>query len=171
MRKLAFYDVNIEYINYLKKFEPKIPNISYENNDKFVCGVVMEFGDIHYFAPISSFKKQQRTNILIEDRNGKILSSIRFSFMFPIPQSQYWIKDFKMEERKYRFLLQNELKFCNKNIEIIRNKAMYVYKRRISGHDEVINNSCCNFKLLEEKCLEFELQRENNSEYEDWELE
>lgn len=156
MGKLAFYDVDIDYINYLKRYEPKIPNILYSGNDKFVCGVVLRFDDINYFAPVSSFKKQQKTNILIKDAKGKILSSIRFSFMFPVPAGQLKMKDFSKEEEKYRFLLQSELKFCNKNIELIRHKAMYVYKRRVSGHDEMININCCDFKLLEKKCREYE---------------
>lgn len=41
MGKLMFYEVSKQYIDYLKLFEPKIPNINYGTNNKFVCGIVL----------------------------------------------------------------------------------------------------------------------------------
>ena len=34
--KLKFYNIDINYIKYLKQFDSKIPNIEYENHNKFV---------------------------------------------------------------------------------------------------------------------------------------
>lgn len=35
-------------------------------------------------------------------------------------------------------------------------KARYTYKRYNSGYDKMFMKNCCNFKLLEEKCLEYQ---------------
>ena len=105
MGKLMFYEVSNQYINYLKLFESKIPNINYDKNNKFVCGVVLSVDGFDYFAPISSFSKQQKTNILIKNSNGETISSIRFSFMIPIPKNEIKIKNFSKEEYKYRSCL------------------------------------------------------------------
>ena len=152
-----FYEVSEQYIDYLKLFEPKIPNINYGTNNKFVCGIVLSVVGFDYFAPISSFKKQQKTNILIKNSNGETVSSIRFSFMFPIPKTEIKIKDFSKEEYKYRRLLLEEWQYCNSIKDKIISKAKYIYKRYNSGYDKMLMRNCCNFKLLEEKCLEYQL--------------
>lgn len=51
---LKFYDINPEYVNYLRQFDNRIPNIVYEANNKFVCGIVLSVNKHNYFAPISS---------------------------------------------------------------------------------------------------------------------
>lgn len=150
-----FYNVEKRYIEFLKKFDNKVPNIDYNGkHDKFFCGVVLTINDINYFAPISSFSKKQRTNIVIEDVNAKPISSIRFAFMFPAPIEVLSIKDFKKEDSKYQRLLQMELKFCNKNVAKIYKKAKDVYKIGTTN-THPLNNACCNFKLLEEKYKEY----------------
>ena len=156
MGRLMFYDVSKQYIDYLKLFEPKIPNIKYSTNNKFVCGIVLSVNDFNYFAPISSFEKQQKTNILIKNSKGETMSSIRFSFMFPIPKIEIKIKDFLKEEYKYRRLLLEEWQYCNSIKDKIISKANYIYKRYNSGYDKMLLKNCCNFKLLEEKCLEYQ---------------
>jgi len=155
MPNINFYDVNKEYIQYLKMFDSKIPNIDYSKHEKFVCGIVLQINGFNYFAPIPSFNKQQKTNILILNENGNPISSIRFSFMFPAPDEVLYRKD---------FLLLQEYRFCNKNKDAIYKKARYVYKRVVSGHDEFMTNLCCNFKLLETKCAEYEMQKDMLSE-------
>lgn len=80
---INFYEVDKNYIKYLQQYEPKIPNMEYHTNQKFVCGIVLRINQYNYYAPISSNKKKQRTNILIKDLDGTTLSSIKFSFMFP----------------------------------------------------------------------------------------
>ncbi|WIV11076.1 type III toxin-antitoxin system ToxN/AbiQ family toxin [Proteiniborus sp. MB09-C3] len=157
MDKLMFYEVSQQYINYLKLFEPKIPNIDYNTHNKFVCGVIFSIDGFNYFAPISSFKEQQKTNIIINNSNGEAVSSIRFSFMFPIPEAEIKIKDFSKEEYKYRRLLLEEFKYCNIIRDKIISKAKYTYKRYNSGYDKMLMKNCCNFRLLEEKCLEYQV--------------
>lgn len=78
--------------------------------------------------------------------------------MFPCPSEYLSKKDFSKEEAKYRNLLRKELEYCNKNIEKIKKLANQVYKLGIK--EETRNKiNICDFKKLEEKCLEFEKLR------------
>ena len=43
--KIKFYDVNLDYIDFLKKFESKVPDIKYETREKFVSGVLFEINE------------------------------------------------------------------------------------------------------------------------------
>lgn len=89
--RLKFYEVDSEYINYLKmNVDNKIPNIEYDKHKKFFCGIVLTINNFNYFAPVSSYNKKAHTVFLIMDKDRKTkelkpISSLRFSFMFPCP--------------------------------------------------------------------------------------
>lgn len=150
---LKFYEVDQAYINYLKSFDRQIPDISYDKYNKFVCGIVLSVGGYNYFAPVSSFNKQQATNLLITDK-GRPISSVRFCFMFPAPDEVIKLKDFTTVPPDYLDLLNAEVKFCNKNIADIEKMANKVYKIG-SNRNNPLAYTCCDFKLLENKCTEF----------------
>ncbi|WP_304841984.1 type III toxin-antitoxin system ToxN/AbiQ family toxin [Dubosiella newyorkensis] len=82
--KLGFYDVNIDYIDYLKQFDPKVPNIIYDSHQKFLCGVVFKINGLKYYVPVSSFNREMQSNYVIQV-GGIPVGSLRFSFMFPVP--------------------------------------------------------------------------------------
>ena len=78
---LYFYNVKSEYIAYLSRFDSKVPRVDYSTDnrhDKFLCGIVLTVDKYDYFAPISSFAKQQRTNIIIKTR--KIIQYPAYAF-------------------------------------------------------------------------------------------
>ena len=157
---LKFYEVDSEYIKYLKeKGDKKVPNIEYSNHKKFFCGIVLSINGFNYFAPVSSYNKKVHTSFLIMDRDKEnkglmAISSLRFSFMFPCPIECLKIKDFSKEDKKYQILLRKELKYCNKNKEKIKKLAYLVYKLGLEDKTRERFN-ICNFKKLEEKCLEY----------------
>lgn len=132
--KLKFYEVDGEYIKYLKENgDNKIPNIDYKEHKKFFCGIVLTINNFNYFAPVSSYNKKAHTVFLIMDRDRntkelKAISSLRFSFMFPCPIEYLEQKDFSKEEKQYQALLRKELHYCNINREKIRKKANEIYK-------------------------------------------
>lgn len=146
---LKFYDVDKRYIDYLKTIEPKIPNISYANSDKFVCGVVMSVNGKDYFVPVSSFNTFQATNFLIYNSKGAAISSLRFCFMFPLPSAYIFEKDFtQITDARYKSLLQEEYTYIVKNEKAIFQKAQKVYKIGCNkGH--YLNRNCCDFLKLE----------------------
>ena len=157
---LKFYEVDSEYIKYLREHgDKKIPNIEYEKHNKFFCGIVLTINNFNYFAPVSSYNKKAHTVFLIMDKDRKNkelkpISSLRFSFMFPCPIENLNQKDFSKEDKKYQVLLRKELHYCNTNREKIKKMANQVYKLGINEKTRQKFN-ICDFKKLEEKCLEY----------------
>ena len=152
---LKFYEVDSEYIKYLKENgDEKIPNIDYKKHKKFFCGIVLTINNFNYFAPVSSYNKKVHTSFLIMDKDKETnklnpISSLRFSFMFPCPIEYLSQKDFSKEDEKYRNLLRKELRYCNKNREKIKKLANEVYKLGLKEETRKKFN-ICNFKKLEE---------------------
>lgn len=150
---LKFYDVDISYVNFLRSFDCRVPQIKYNTYNKFVCGVVLKIDKYDYFVPISSNISKQYTNMLIQDDNGKVIASIKFCFMFPVPTNLIKIKDFariRQVDPTYADLLEKELKFCQKNENKILQKAQNIY-RIGCNKKHVLNYSCCDFLLLQQK--------------------
>ena len=157
---LKFYEVDGEYIKYLRvNGDQKIPNIEYEKHKKFFCGIVLTINNFNYFAPVSSYNKKVHTSFLIMDKDRetkelKAISSLRFSFMFPCPIEYLSQKDFSKEDEKYKILLRKELHYCNTNREKIKKMANEVYRLGLNEKNRQKFN-ICDFKKLEEKCLEY----------------
>jgi len=152
MSRLKFYDIDENYIDYLKTFDHQVPNIRYNKFNKFFCGIVLQVGQYNYFAPVTSLTKQQRTNFLIYDK-GRVISSIRFSFMIPAFPEVLTLKDFSKQPQTYRDLLNAEIKYCNQKVDKIYKKAKQVYKIG-TNRSHPLSYTCCDFKLLEEKRFE-----------------
>lgn len=147
---LKFYDIDKDYITYLKTIDGQVPNIEYSSNNKFVCGIVLEINGTKYYAPISHKTNKQRTSIQILDK-GKPISSIRFSFMIPAYDEVLKEKNFKniaINDPKYAALLQAEYSYCSSHIKDIQSKALAVYKIGCNKN-HVLNYTCCDFKKLE----------------------
>jgi len=149
MAKFKFYEVDKDYVAFLQKGDGKVPNIAYSTNDKFLCGILFQINNMSYYAPISSFNKQQKSNILIKNRAGKTLGSIRLSFMFPVPDEMLKVKDFSKEDPLYGRLLAEELDYCNRNADKIIDRAKYIYEAVTQSNDPLWQKICCNFKKLE----------------------
>jgi protein AbiQ len=158
-KQLNFYEVDAEYIAYLMNIDAKVPHIDYtaeSGHDKFLCGVVLSVNGHDYFAPISSFNTPQRTNMIIKNEQGKAISSIRFSFMIPVPPGAVTVKKIKDEPSpEYRRLLDLELKYCQKNANTIYRLAKHVYNSVVGKKDPVMVKNCCDFKKLETACAEY----------------
>ena len=153
---IAFYDVDSEYVDFLKTIDSKVPNIKYDGNNKFVCGIVFKINNVEYYAPVSHMKIQQRTNMLIY-KDKEPISSIRFSFMFPAFSDVLKMKDFSeiaKENSQYANLLYTEYKYCiTHGHEIIKN-AQKVYKIGCNKN-HVLNYTCCDFKKLENEYVNY----------------
>jgi protein AbiQ len=164
MSELKFYEIDPVYISYLSKVDKKVPQVDYSatsTHDKFLCGIVLTVGDHNYFAPISSFKTPQRTNLIIKSERRSALSSIRFSFMIPVPHGVATLKDVASEPSPdYRRLLDWELQFCNKNARAIFSLARFVYDTVINRKDPIMVKNCCDFKALEKACAAYERQHD-----------
>lgn len=150
---LCFYDVDPAYADYLRQYDSRVPNITYGVHNKFTCGIVLSIDGYSYFAPISSNKRRQQTNMLIRDRDGRVLASLKFGFMFPAPRANVALKDFMMvraTDPAYADLLEKEYTFCRAREQDIYLKARRIYEIG-KNPDHVLNRYCCDFHLLEAK--------------------
>ena len=165
MDKLSFYDVDKDYIYYLQQQEikqrgfTKVPNVEYENDKKFLCGVVLSINNINYYVPVTSYKKQQSENFLIvfdDDKFNKIKGSLRFNYMIPVPEAAITERIINKENNpSRRVFLQKQLEYIISNTELIQNRAKRTYLRIINNYNPQLTKNSCDFKLLEKKCLTF----------------
>ena len=161
MGNLNFYTVDSAYVEYLKNAETqkrwftRVPNMEYGQNrkQKFLCGIVLQINEANYYVPVTSFKLKRSDNFLIIADSGDVVSSLRFNYMFPIPNGVVHERIIHSEpDIKYRALLSQELRYCIKNQDTIRKYAERTYKRVQLGKDPGLVHNSCDFALLEEKC-------------------
>ena len=92
--------------------------------------------------------------------NGN-LGVINFNNMIPVTPNNYIIpnlkkKSFNMQELQYQFLLLSQLNWLNRNVHLVKNKAQNLYNRYSKNKLPTnIMNRCCNFKLLEQACANY----------------
>lgn len=153
---LSFYYIDKDYADYLRQYDTKVPALNYETHDKFFCGVVLSVNENKYYVPISHDTSKQQTSILIADKK-RIISSLKFSFMIPVPDSVITRIDFNKiaeKDKKYADLLMAEYEFCAANKERLIKKAEAVYRIGCNQNHK-LHSVCCNFLLLEEKSNEY----------------
>ncbi len=92
--------------------------------------------------------------------NGK-LGAINFNNMIPVTKNNYSLLNLdnnakKTEDIQYNILLQKQLNWLNQHYEQVKNKSKKLYELYINDKlPYVLKCRCCNFKLLEEKCEEY----------------
>ncbi len=159
MDKLNFYTVDLGYVALLKSAEQekrgfsRVPDMDYGNQrkPKFLCGIVLQINSINYYVPVTSYKQQKPDNFLIKAANGQVVSSLRFNYMFPVPDGLLLERIIATEpDRAYRALLAQELRCCIKNQETIRLLAERTYRRVLLGKNPGLVANSCDFKLLEQ---------------------
>jgi protein AbiQ len=158
-----FYYVEDEYINFLKKKEiekrnfTRVPNVHYWNTKKFVFGAVLEINNMLYFAPVTSYAKSQEDLILLRDKkDNKILGSIRFNYMIPVPkQCLHKLEIKSLPTEKSRVHTSKELSFCRRKRDNIYKTALKTYKRVTEKKNEELVANSCDFNLLEQAYQEY----------------
>lgn len=161
---LKIVRVSTEYCDYLRKFDDKI---AYNNNNKELrpfIGILFQINEYEYFAPLSSPKpkhqKMKNTIDFFKIKNGE-LGAVNFNNMIPVCQNNYVLINLKeetknIEELKYQKLLKEQLNWLNANYYQVKNKSFRLYQLYNQGRlPEKIQERCCNFKLLEVKCREY----------------
>ena len=93
--------------------------------------------------------------------DGGKLGVINFNNMLPVQNNNIIVLDLNKEcltesERKYQTLLKQQIYWLNRNNSMLLNRAKKLYDNYISGKlNKAFFQRCCNFKLLEEKCREY----------------
>lgn len=152
--------VKNEYIEYLQKFSE---NVKYNKEEKRpYVGIVLKIGKNNYFAPLGSPKgkhlKMKSSIDFIKIENGK-LGIINLNNMIPVPKG--FIKNISLinYDQKYKKLLLEQERWIIRNKKIITNKSEKLYKIIMEKKETVFHKRSNNFKLLEEKALEWEKQK------------
>lgn len=92
---------------------------------------------------------------------GGELGAVNFNNMIPVNEKNYTLVDLNKEtltlsELKYQKLLREQLAWLNANFNQVKNKSFKLYQLYNEGRlSKNIMDRCCNFKLLEKKCLEY----------------
>lgn len=143
--------------------------MSYNKNEKELrpfIGVLFQIDNFEYFAPLSSpkskHKNMKNTIDFFKIKDGE-LGAINFNNMIPVQPSNYSLVDLDKKtltitEFKYQNLLKEQLNWLNKNFNQLKNKSFRLYKLYNDGKlPESIKSRCCNFKLLEKKCIVYNI--------------
>jgi len=159
--KLVRVDSN--YCDYLRTFDNRV---AYNKNKKELrpFGVLFTIKDYEYFAPLASPKpkhmKMKNTLDFFKIQDGK-LGAVNFNNMIPVTKNNYLLIDLDKDtqidkEIKYQKLLKEQLLWLNENFKTLKNKSFKLYNLYNEGKlSKSISGRCCNFKLLEEKCVEY----------------
>ena len=164
MKELVFYIINKDYIKFLSHFES---HVSYNKDEvghsRPYLGIVLRINDYNYFAPLYSYKehykkyKNNSTFFFVYDRKNKPLSIIKFCAMIPVPLKTKVIKllAYNIQDNKYKDLISAEYRYINSNKEEIYKRANKMYTAVTKHKNNFLKTISCNFKLLEEKSLEY----------------
>ena len=157
---MELYKVYINYCNYLHYYEPKIPYIEDEKENRPFVGVVLCVNGKNFFAPLTSPKPKHLTMKDMQDflkiDHGN-LGGINLNNMIPIPKRYLEkIEIENIEDEKYKNMLKNQMKWINLNTLRINNRArnLYYLVTQNKATKQLIDR-CCDFKLLEKKCQEY----------------
>lgn len=161
---LKLVRVDSKYCDYLRIYDSRVPYNKLEKELRPFIGILFKINEIEYFAPLSSPKPKHKlmknTMDFLKIKEGE-LGAVNFNNMIPLKESNYVIIDLNKKsvsssERKYHNLLKSQLAWLNANYYQVKNKSAKLYKLYNSGRiPDGIKNRCCNFKLLEEKCMEY----------------
>lgn len=166
---MQLYRVDSNYCNYLHYYEPKIPYIEEEKENRPFIGVILNVNGKNFFAPLTSPKKK---HLIMKDMQDFLkidqgrLGGINLNNMIPIPRC--YLEKIEIEElkdKKYKIMLNKQMQWINQNELRIHNRARNLYYLILNGHTtkELINR-CCDFRLLERKCDDFMREHEVQEE-------
>ena len=156
--------VDSKYCDYLRKFDNKVV---YNKNNKELrpfIGVILKVNEVLYFAPLSSPKIKHlnmKDNLDFMKINHGNLGVVNFNNMIPVLKENYTLIDLNNkptnnQDLTYYYLLLAQLSWLNAHrLQVIR-KATHLYDLYITNKlSPNIKKRCCNFPLLEEKCINY----------------
>ena len=162
--KLKIVRIDSNYCDYLRKFDNKVSYNRFEKELRPFVGILFKIDNYEYFAPLSSPKvkhiKMKNTVDFFKIKGGE-LGAINFNNMIPVKENNYHLIDLSADtlnssEAKYKKLLREQLDWLNTNYVQVKKKAIKLYNLYNNQQlPQNVKSRCCNFKLLEEKCLEY----------------
>ena len=167
MQKLKLYFISEDYIDYLRQFDYRV--FKNKNKKRPYIGVVYEYNEFKYFAPLASPKPKHK---LISSKAWDIfkikegeLGVINLNNMIPTPAQCLKPALSTITDPKYKTLLENQISFlnikANKEELLYRVNRFQIFYKEGYLSKKVLERTC-DFKLLEEKCLAYNKTLVNN---------
>jgi protein AbiQ len=175
---LRICNVKTEYVDFLRRFDDRVSVSDKKDGSRLraYVGVVLDIGRFKYFAPLSSpkskFSRMKNTLDFMKIENPELLGVIDINNMMPVCGKLLTALEHRIDKSKddkktieYKTLLRKELAWLNvpENMVKIQANAETVYKIRTGAITqpypkhfiENLKKRCCDFALLEEKCVEY----------------
>lgn len=164
-RKIKIVKIDSKYCDYLRKFDNKVTYNAGTKDLRPFIGILFTINKCEYFAPLSSPKekhlKLKNTIDLLKIDDGKY-GVVNFNNMIPVTNKNYVEFDLNkktINKEKFRIeLMKNQLRWLTNNKKEIYTKLKLLYN--LYKNNKLPNNvkeRCCNFQLLEEKCIKYSL--------------
>jgi protein AbiQ len=162
--------IDNNYLDYLRKFEPRIPLTDYGSNKmKPFFGTLFEVDDLVYVTQVSSPKKRHETLKASIDFHkyffGKrLIGVINLNYMFPVPK-QYIsnllyadiekYKSFPDEKSKNDYIQFLKLQLRTIKTLNLEKDSKLLYEMKYSKPNIAISKRCFDFKALEQYANDF----------------
>ncbi len=176
---MKIYELNTSYVKYLQQFDKRVLNNEDGGTRKYV-GVVLSVNSFNYFVPLSSPKDTDYTIVkgkkvirksivpihrIVIRRGNKVnfLGKLRFSSMIPVPDTELTLLDIaNLTDIKYKNMIIEQVRYIRKNATILmEDHAKVIYNQKTGNYPNIgYLNSTVDFKLLEQKVLEYTTAKE-----------
>ena len=171
---MKLYTIDNEYLDYLSNYDDKVPTEHGQHKRPYV-GVVIQQGDVRYFAPLSSPKPKHLTmpNNMLDciKLSGGRLGVVNLNNMIPAPEetlnevilpSLEEIEVMLDEGKQYMFLLRNQLEEVNTEFvkEKIRRNAGVLLSPNFNNTR--VLDRCLNWNELKVRSVQFEYEEEDD---------
>lgn len=172
-RKIYLYTISNSYMNYLQAFDTRISLHNSTQGGVYVGAVLEISNDVSYFVPLTSYSKEKEEKMkhrkqfvlsLHELRNSNNkLGYMLFNNMIPVPKTELQLIDLSDQSIPKNRMMKLQQTYMRSILSGIENKSAVVYRKQIDG-DPYYVKWCCNFTLLERKCVEFIERNHNQSQ-------
>ena len=151
MGKFRFYHIKEEYIAYLHEIDQRV---QYNKGQRRpYVGIVLTVGTHDYYVPLESPKcshsKLKSSGPILKLEDGA-LGIMGFNNMLPVLACELIEIDFEhLSDVRYRMLLQNQARCCNRMATEIQKRAETTYRKATDRKNQFYQKVCCDFKALE----------------------
>ena len=163
-QKFHLYHIDMKYIRDMAKADDNVMSISPQTgkSSRPFVGIIVMCSGIWYCIPFSSPKEKHKTMkndkdfSRMFDKRGKLIGVLNFNNMIPVYSDVISEIDIRLQQtddsktKAYKGLLNDQLDWCNANLEAIGRKANKLYQLILNGEgNHLLKKRCCDFVRLE----------------------
>lgn len=163
------YNVDKKYLQYLHREDSRV---SVKFNNRPFAGIVATIDSQKQVIPLTSQTTQERKKegkkkrsplitTFITETSGEEIANLLYNNMIPV--SENLLQPLVIDSEKNTYEL-NEIRFLRKKWKEIEKKAGVVFNQRYdecSHNFQFLNQTCCDFKKLENAMKHFSLDSQN----------